>query len=123
MNKRVITVELVYASEDEITPASLMNLESDIRSLTHVHQATAEFLGVPDGTTEKTKAQDSIRMRDVQGSALALSKDPYMIGVYNGLELAASILQDRQPEFKTRDKDQVNIFAGRPEGARGKHSV
>lgn len=57
------------------------------------------------------------RMRDVQGSSLAVAKDPYMLGIYNGLELACSMLQNREPEFK-KLPDKNDILAGRPEGAR-----
>ena len=39
-------------------------------------------------------------MRDVQGYDGNWNYDPYMQGLYNGLEFALSLLEVRQPEFK-----------------------
>ena len=44
---------------------------------------------------------ESVRyMRDVQGYDGNWNYDPYMQGLYNGLEFALSLLEVRQPEFK-----------------------
>ena len=44
---------------------------------------------------------ESVRhMRDVQGYDGNWNYDPYMQGLYNGLEFALSLLEGRQPEFK-----------------------
>ena len=38
------------------------------------------------------------------------STDEYMIGLYNGLELALSILENREPQFRTYDKKEIEIL-------------
>jgi hypothetical protein len=44
---------------------------------------------------------DSLRqMRDVQGTDGTWNCDPYMHGLYNGLEFAVSLLEQREPQFK-----------------------
>jgi|LakMenEpi03Aug12_release.lakeMendotaPanAssembly.Ray.scaffolds.fasta_scaffold271409_3 hypothetical protein len=44
---------------------------------------------------------DSVRqMRDVQGMDGTWNCDPYMHGLYNGLEFAVSLLEQREPQFK-----------------------
>jgi len=44
---------------------------------------------------------DSVRqMRDVQGMDGTWNYDPYMQGLYNGLEFAVSLLEQREPQFK-----------------------
>jgi hypothetical protein len=44
--------------------------------------------------------EDVKRMRDVQGMDGNWNFDPYMHGLYNGLEFAVSILENREPVFK-----------------------
>jgi len=39
-------------------------------------------------------------MRDVQGYDGNWNYDPYMQGLYNGLEFALSLLEVREPQFK-----------------------
>lgn len=39
------------------------------------------------------------KLRDVQKQDEDLGKSGYQEGYYNGLELASSILEDREPEF------------------------
>lgn len=39
-------------------------------------------------------------LRDLQGEPGNWNYDPYMQGLYNGLELALSIFEDREPEYK-----------------------
>ena len=39
-------------------------------------------------------------MRDVQGQHGNWNYDPYMQGLYNGLEFAVSLLERREPQFK-----------------------
>lgn len=34
-------------------------------------------------------------------------KDDYMLGIYNGLELALSVLEEREPNFKTLIREPV----------------
>lgn len=38
------------------------------------------------------------------------STDEYMTGLYNGLELALSILENREPQFRMHDKKEVEIL-------------
>jgi len=48
---------------------------------------------------------DSVReMRDVQGADGNWNYDPYMHGLYNGLEFAVSLLEQREPKFKDAPK-------------------
>ncbi len=69
----------------------------------------ADINGLPIGTllyTTPIAAQrqpliDSVRqMRDVQGMDGTWNCDPYMHGLYNGLEFAVSLLEQREPQFK-----------------------
>lgn len=48
------------------------------------------------------KSIDLVReMRDVQGQNGNWNFDPYMQGLYNGLEFAVSLLEKREPKFKS----------------------
>ena len=38
--------------------------------------------------------------RDVQGTDGNWNKDKYNLGLYNGLELGSSIMEDREPEYR-----------------------
>jgi hypothetical protein len=50
---------------------------------------------------ELEKLVNTVReMRDVQGMNGNWNYDPYMQGLYNGLEFAVSLLEKRSPEFK-----------------------
>lgn len=47
------------------------------------------------------KLIDSVKeMRDVQGMNGNWNFDPYMQGLYNGLEFAVALLEKREPVFK-----------------------
>lgn len=49
------------------------------------------------------KASELIRdVLKVQGYDGNWNYDPYMMGLYNGLELALSIVENREPEFKSK---------------------
>lgn len=39
-------------------------------------------------------------------------KDDYSLGIYNGLELALSVLEKREPEFKTIE-NETKIIVGK----------
>lgn len=39
------------------------------------------------------------RIRELQRQALETDTDDYMVGLYNGLEMATAILENREPEF------------------------
>jgi hypothetical protein len=68
---------------------------------------------------------DSVRhMRDIQGVDGTWNYDPYMHGLYNGLEFAVSLLEQREPQFKDApekwlsDLPKPRIFSA-TEAARG----
>ena len=58
----------------------------------------------PQRTDQEPVVDERIKsvrhMRDVQGYDGNWNYDPYMQGLYNGLEFALSLLEVRQPEFK-----------------------
>jgi hypothetical protein len=47
-------------------------------------------------------------LRDLQGSNGNWNYDPYMHGMYNGMELILSVLEGRNPEFKDAPKEWVS---------------
>lgn len=51
-------------------------------------------------SSKLTKLRD---IRDVQGSVGNYDQGEYMRGLYNGLELAVSIMEDRNPEYVDED--------------------
>ena len=48
------------------------------------------------------------RLRDIQGDSCN-TNDTYMIGMYNGLEVALSVLEDRDGDFKECKNDIIDI--------------
>lgn len=46
------------------------------------------------------KIDDVRDLLKVQGFDGTWNYDPYMMGLYNGLELALAVLEGRQPEYK-----------------------
>ena len=63
--------------------------------------ALRERLAQPEQEPMVDERIESVRhMRDVQGYDGNWNYDPYMQGLYNGLEFALSLLEVRQPEFK-----------------------
>ena len=66
-----------------------------------VVSALNERLAQPEQEPVVDERIKSVRhMRDVQGYDGNWNYDPYMQGLYNGLEFALSLLEVRQPEFK-----------------------
>lgn len=53
-------------------------------------------------TADKSKPRNVIlrEMRDVQGSNGNWNYNPYMHGMYNGMEYALALIEDRDPDFK-----------------------
>lgn len=49
--------------------------------------------------TLKGKIKEVKNIRDLQKQSLEKSTDDYMVGLYNGLEMATAILEGREPEF------------------------
>jgi hypothetical protein len=48
-------------------------------------------------------------LRDLQGQTGTIDQGPYMVGLYNGLELAISIIEDRDPVFKCTEPSMKRI--------------
>ena len=48
------------------------------------------------------KIQDLIELRNIQGRKGNYDYDDYMLGLFNGLELAVSTLEGREPNFKSK---------------------
>lgn len=55
--------------------------------------------------TLRSKTKQVKDIRDLQKQSLEKSTDDYMVGLYNGLEMATAILEGRQPEFLTCVKE------------------
>lgn len=55
--------------------------------------------------TLKSKTKEVKNIRDLQKQSLEKSTDDYMVGLYNGLEMATAILENREPEFLTCVKE------------------
>lgn len=47
----------------------------------------------------KSKTNEVKNIRDLQKQSLEKSADDYMVGLYNGLEMATAILEGREPVF------------------------
>lgn len=48
----------------------------------------------------KCKVGKISNVKNIQKQSLQTSKDDYMVGLYNGLEIAVAILEDREPVFE-----------------------
>ncbi len=48
----------------------------------------------------KCKVGKINNVKNIQKQSLQTSKDDYMVGLYNGLEIAVAILEDREPVFE-----------------------
>lgn len=55
--------------------------------------------------TLRSKTKQVKDIRDLQKQSLEKSTDDYMVGLYNGLEMATAILEGREPEFLTCVKE------------------
>lgn len=49
--------------------------------------------------SNKKRVKELKRIRELQRQALETDTDDYMVGLYNGLEMATAILENREPEF------------------------
>lgn len=49
------------------------------------------------------------RVKDVQEQSLKAEHDDYMIGLYNGLELAVAIMENRKPVYLSCIKEPKQI--------------
>lgn len=50
--------------------------------------------------TLRSKTKQVKDIRDLQKQSLEKLPDDYMVGLYNGLEMAVAILENREPEFE-----------------------
>lgn len=55
------------------------------------------------------KIQDLIELRNIQGRKGNYDYDDYMLGLFNGLELAVSTLEGREPNFKSKEVAEKKI--------------
>ena len=54
----------------------------------------------------KDKIKEIKRLKLIQEQKIS---DDYTVGIYNGLELALSVLEKREPDFKTFEKESEII--------------
>lgn len=54
---------------------------------------------------KKKRIRELKRVKDAQEQSLKAEHDDYMTGLYNGLEMAVAILEDREPIFETYVKE------------------
>lgn len=54
--------------------------------------------------TYKKRLKDLREMVGIQGDNGNWNYDPYMHGMYNGMEFALSLMEDREPEFREAPK-------------------
>ena len=55
------------------------------------------------------RVSDLMRLKEIQGKAGNWDYDEYMRGLYNGLELAAAVMEDREPLYKECVSDRVRV--------------
>lgn len=53
----------------------------------------------------RAKTKQIKKIRELQKQSLQNNPDDYMTGLYNGLEMAVAILEDREPMFETYVKE------------------
>jgi len=52
----------------------------------------------------KTPLEQLKEVHEIQGNPGNRDYDPYMLGMFNGLELALAIFQEREPQYKSAPK-------------------
>lgn len=58
----------------------------------------------------KKRVKELKRIRELQRHALEIDTDDYMIGLYNGLEFAVAIMEDREPVFETTVSKETEVI-------------
>lgn len=53
----------------------------------------------------KTRVKKVKEIRKVQEQMIETNADYYMVGLFNGLEMAVAILENREPEFRATVKE------------------
>lgn len=66
--------------------------------------------------TLRSKTKQVKDIRDLQKQSLEKSADDYMVGLYNGLEMAVAIMENREPAFLDCVKEPLVIEAEEQEG-------
>jgi len=77
-----------------------------------VDKAFREFLSKALDRYAEYFSSEIRRDRDLQGQDGIWNMDPYMLGLYNGLELALSSVEDREPEFRRLLSNQKSSSEG-----------
>lgn len=58
---------------------------------------------------KKKRIKELKRVKDIQEQSLKAEHDDYMIGLYNGLELAVAIMENRKPVYLSCIKEPEQI--------------
>lgn len=58
----------------------------------------------------KKRVKELKRIRDLQKQALETDADEYMVGLYNGLEFAVAIMEDREPVFEATVSKETDVI-------------
>lgn len=66
----------------------------------------------------KKRVKELKRIRDLQKQALETDADEYMVGLYNGLEFAVAIMEDREPIFETTVSKETEVIEHEEEKGR-----
>ena len=66
----------------------------------------------------KKRVKDLKRIRELQRQALETDTDDYMIGLYNGLEFAVAIMEDREPIFEITVSKETEVIEHEEEKGR-----
>lgn len=66
----------------------------------------------------KKRVKELKRIRDLQKQALETDADEYMVGLYNGLEFAVAIMEDREPVFETTISKETEVIEHEEEKGR-----
>lgn len=66
----------------------------------------------------KKRVKELKRIRELQRQALETDTDDYMVGLYNGLEFAVAIMEDREPVFETTVAKETDVIEHEEEKGR-----
>ena len=81
--------------------------------VTDIHTCTPKEIAVWEALIESVR-----QMRDVQGMDGNWNYDPYMHGLFNGIEFSLSLIEVREPKFRDApekwlcDQPKARIFSG-----------
>lgn len=68
--------------------------------------------------TNKKRVKELKRIRGLQRQALETDTDDYMVGLYNGLEFAVAIMEDREPVFEATVSKETDVIEHEEENGR-----